>query len=104
MASTQKNGQDSPLVLRFRAADTPSGLTRSTWKRVAQAHGLSETEATHRAMVLFASMTGENVKRLPQAKIPFDLSGYELSGFADFLVKTAPDWVADGGHGELTKA
>lgn len=93
MAAPQKNGKDSPLVLRFRAVDKPSGLTRSTWRKVAQAHGLSETDAIHRAMVMFAAKTGEEVRKLPQEPLPFDLSGFDLTEFAAFAKKTAPDWV-----------
>ena len=93
MAATQKNGKDAPLVLRFRAADKPSGLTRSTWRKVAEVHGLSETEAIHRAMVMFATKTGDEVRKLPQEQLPFDLSGFDLTEFAAFAKKTAPDWV-----------
>lgn len=93
MGATQKNGKDQPLVLRFRATDKPSGLTRSTWRKVAQAHGLSETDAIHRAMVMFASKTGEEMKKLPQELLPFDLSGFDLTEFAAFAKKTAPDWI-----------
>ena len=93
MSATQKNGKDQPLVLRFRAADKPSGLTRATWRKVAKAHGLSETEAIHRAMVMFATKTGEEVKKLPQEQLPFDLSGFDLTEFAAFARRAAPDWV-----------
>jgi hypothetical protein len=104
MAAPQKNGKDSPLVLRFRAADKPSGLTRSTWRKVAQAHGLSETDAIHRAMVMFATKTGEEVRKLPQEPLPFDLSGFDLTEFAAFAKKTAPDWVEGAAHESGPKA
>jgi len=106
MGAKSVNDKDtSPLVLRFRAADKPSGLTRATWKKVAEAHGLSETEAIHRAMVMFASKTGAIMKKkLPQEQLPVDLSGYQLSEFASFLKSNAPDWVASGGDGATTVA
>lgn len=105
MGATQKNGKDQPLVLRFRAADKPTGLTRSTWRKVAQAHGLSETDAIHRAMVMFASKTGEEaMKKLPQERLPFDLSGFDLTEFADFAKKTAPDWIEGAAHASGSKA
>jgi hypothetical protein len=104
MAAPQKNGKDSPLVLRFRAADKPSGLTRSTWRKVAQAHGLSETDAIHRAMVMFATKTGEEVRKLPQEPLPFDLSGFDLTDFAAFAKRAAPDWVEGATHEPGPKA
>ena len=104
MAAPQKNGKDSPLVLRFRAVDKPSGLTRSTWRQVAQAHGLSETDAIHRAMVMFAAKTGETMKKLPQEPLPVDLSGFDLSEFATFIKKAAPDWVESCASGSKPTA
>lgn len=103
MGATQKNGKDQPLVLRFRATDKPSGLTRSTWRKVAEAHGLSETEAIHRAMVMFAT-TGETMKKLPQEQLPVDLSGYQLGEFATFLRQHSPQLVTNDSDGASTNA
>ena len=109
MGAPKKNGEGegNSMVLRFRAADTPFGLTRKTWKETAKAHGLSETEAIHRAMVSFASKkTGATMrkKKLPQEQLPVDLSGYQLGAFASFMKSTAPDWVANSGDGQGTNA
>ena len=105
MPAKSVNGdKPSALVLRFRATNTPAGLTRETWKLVAKEHGLSETEAIHRAMVMFASKTGAIMKKLPQEQLPVDLSGYQLDEFTSFLKKNSPDWVASAGDGQRTKA
>lgn len=98
MAAATKTEREAELVLLFRAADSADGLTRDTWKSVAQQHGLSETEAIHRAMVMFAS-TGTTMKTLPQEPLPFDLSGFDCSEFATFLKKAAPDWVDGSASG-----
>jgi hypothetical protein len=90
-----KKNTDESMVLRFRVADTPSGLTRSTWRQVAQAHGLSETEAIHRAMVMFASRPGvEEMRKASQGATvgyPSDLSGWDFGNFAEALAKAVPD-------------
>lgn len=107
MGAPKKNseGEGKSMVLRFRAVDTPFGLTRKTWQKTAAAHGLSETEAIHRAMVIFASKTGATMKKkLPQEQLPVDLSGYQLRAFASFVKTTAPDWVANSSDGQGTNA
>lgn len=105
MAAATNTEREAELVLLFRAADSADGLTRDTWKSVAQQHGLSETEAIHRAMVMFAS-TGTTMKMLPQEPLPFDLSGFDLTDLAAFAKNADPCWVeraADvtGNHSHL---
>lgn len=53
-----KNGSKS-LLLKFRKRDCAFGVTRETWKDVAAALGLSETEAIHVAMSRLAHERGK---------------------------------------------
>jgi len=45
----RKNGSQA-LLLKFRKRDSAFGVTRETWKVLAEKLGLSETEAIHVAM------------------------------------------------------
>lgn len=47
------------LLLKFRKRDSAFGVTRETWKDVADALGLSETEAIHVAMSRLAHQKGK---------------------------------------------
>lgn len=47
------------LLLKFRKRDSAFGVTRETWKDVADALGLSETEAIHVAMSRLAHEKGK---------------------------------------------
>ncbi len=47
------------LLLKFRKRDSAFGVTRETWKDVAEALGLSETEAIHVAMSRLAHHKGK---------------------------------------------
>ncbi len=42
------------ILLRYRAADTPYGVTRNTASRLAKTLGLSETQVIHAALAQFA--------------------------------------------------
>jgi hypothetical protein len=93
---SKATNSDEKLMLRFRAADTASGITRKTWKQVAAAHGLSETDALHKAMVLLAVQTGATMKAA-QVALPFDASKFDLSDFASFLRNADRQWVESTG-------
>lgn len=82
-----KNSQEK-LMLRFRAVDTPAGLTRDTWKKVATRLGVSETEAIHIAMVGMAEALGVVHMQKP---LPFSLDGYDLKAMAKVLKQHAPE-------------
>ena len=86
--------EDAPLPMTWmwvgeRCEERAQGASRrsSTYKS-----GADEFERI-RAMVMFATKTGEQVRKLPQEPLPFDLSGFDLTEFAAFAKKTAPDWV-----------
>jgi hypothetical protein len=51
------------LAFRYRAADTPTGVTRSTAKRLAEKMGVDETQVIHFALRALAA------KVLPQYEL-----------------------------------
>ena len=100
---SKQTNSDKSLVLRFRTSDTPSGITRETWKQIATVYGLSETDALHKAMVLLATQTGASMKA-KQVALPFDASKFDFSEFASFLRKADPHWVANTGVTEVVNS
>ena len=92
-----KNNTDESIEVSFRAADSACGLTRATWTRVANAHGLSEADALHRAMVLFASTSvGKVMASESQRGYPSDLAGWDFGEFAEAIAKAAPELLDTG--------
>lgn len=55
--STTKNSP-KPLVLNFRKRNSACGVTRETWKEVADKMGLTETQTLHIAMSRLAQEMG----------------------------------------------
>lgn len=59
MAAKQSTARRKPsttegILLRYRDADTPYGVTRNTASRLAKTLGLSETQVIHAALAQFA--------------------------------------------------
>lgn len=52
--STRKETTPQGILLRYREADTPYGVTRKTASRLAKTLGLSETQVIHAALAQFA--------------------------------------------------
>ena len=78
-------------MLRFRAKDTRSGMSRDSWKFVASALGMTETEALHHAMVQFASRQGVKVKSSTAIR-PVKLQGMDLGPLSMLMSLHDPDW------------
>lgn len=95
--TAKRNSIKGNLVLRFRDKDSSVGVTRETWRNLANGLGMSETEAIHQALAEFASRNGD--KKLVQG-FPKDLSGWDFSDFARFLKKADPEWVANAGRSD----
>ena len=52
--STRKETTPQGILLHYREADTPYGITRKTASRLAKTLGLSETQVIHAALAQFA--------------------------------------------------
>lgn len=50
----RKNATTGGILLRYRDADTPYGVTRKTASELAKTLGLSETQVIHAALAQFA--------------------------------------------------
>ncbi len=50
----RKSSTTEGILLRYREADTPYGVTRNTASRLAKTLGLSETQVIHAALAQFA--------------------------------------------------
>lgn len=87
--TSKRNSADGNMVLRFRSKDSPVGVTRNTWRELANGLGMSETEAIHQAMAEFAARNGDK-KLIPG--FPKDLTGWDFSDLAKFVRKNAPEW------------
>lgn len=53
-APRRKASTGAGILLRYRDADTPYGITRKTASRLARTLGLSETQVIHVALAQFA--------------------------------------------------
>lgn len=56
-APKHKAATSTGILLRYRDADTPYGVTRKTASRLARTLGLSETQVIHVALAQFAQQT-----------------------------------------------
>lgn len=79
------------LLLRFRAKDSPSGMSKESWNKVASALGMSETEALHHAMVQFAAKQGVKVKTIAKVR-PVKLEGMDMKPLSKLMAKHDPEW------------
>ena len=77
-----KNGSKA-LLLKFRNKDTAFGVSRATWKALADQIGLSETEAIHVAMSRFARERG----LLKMDTVEIEGHAPEFEGLVDPAIK-----------------
>lgn len=80
------------LTVHFAAETTASGVSRATWRLIADRLGMSETDAIQLAMVQLASKTMENdmKKGLPAAD---ELGTWDFKDLARAVAKAVPDEV-----------
>lgn len=89
-AMTQDDINDV-LKLTLPAADSPSGISRKTWTRVAESCGLSEVEAIQLAMAQFAARVAPG-RFSPNEKRPPDLKGMDLAPLDRLMQRHDAEW------------